>query len=120
MLSFNPCNRVIRRVVAAILFSAAFTIANQSFAAPIFWSGAGADQNWSTLGNWVGNTPPGTADDTKFTDTGGNGVIGQVDNIVDTSRTNLSLQFASTNGTVFHTTQINPGVTLVLTGAGGL
>jgi autotransporter-associated beta strand protein len=76
--------------------------------------------NWSTPGNWIGITPPGTSDDVKFTDYGGNGTVGQVDNIIDTTRTNLSLQFASTNTASVHTTQINPGVTLVLTGAGGL
>jgi autotransporter-associated beta strand protein len=120
MMSLNSRNRVVRGIVAAIFVSTALTGSHQLFAAPISWSGTGADQNWSTPGNWVGNTPPGIADDVKFTDLGGNGVIGQVDNIVDLTTTNLSLQYASTNGTVFHTTQINPGVTLVLTGSGGL
>ncbi len=118
MTSFR--NRIRVRVLAGLVVIAATAACQISNAAPILWSGTGADQNWSTPGNWVGNVPPGIADDVKFSDLGGSGTVGVVDNIVDANRSNLSLQFAYTNNTVGHTTLINPGVTLTLTGSGGL
>ena len=56
----------------------------------------------------------------KFFDLGGGAVLGVVEIIVDINGTNFSLQFANPNNAFVHTTQINPGVTLMLTGAGGL
>ena len=113
------CNRTRVLALAGLTIIAA-TACQISNAAPILWSGLGTDQNWSTPGNWVGNVPPGIADDVKFGDLGGSGTVGVVDNIVDANAINLSLQYAYTNTTVGHTTQINPGVTLTLNGSGGL
>src|ERR1700742_139220 len=114
MLLFNRCSGVSARLITLRVFSAALALTHLSFAGTVVWNGLGADQNWSTPGNWAGNIPPGTGDDTKFFDDGANANIETVNNIVDSSRTNLSLQYGNTN--LFHTTQINPGVTLVLTG----
>ena len=111
----------IRRILAVLTaFTATISACQTSQAAPVVWSGAGTDMNWSTSANWFGGTPPGTGDDVKFFDLGGGGGFGVVDNIVDINSTNLSLQFANTNNAIVHTTQINPGVTLMLTGSGGL
>jgi len=113
-------NRTRVRVLAGLTIIVATAACQISNAAPILWSGLGADQNWSTPGNWVGNVPPGASDDVKFSDQGGGGSFGVVDNIVDANTINLSLQYANTNNSVVHTTQINPGVTLTLNGTGGL
>src|SRR5262245_2302271 len=73
-------------------------------AATIIWSGASApDQNWSTAGNWVGGVPA-NIDDVKFFDGGADPTVGNINNIVDTSRGVASLQYGNTNNS--HTTSI--------------
>jgi hypothetical protein len=39
-----------------------------SQAAVITWDGGGADNDWSTAANWVGDALPGTADTADFGD----------------------------------------------------
>lgn len=87
-------------------------------AVTMVWSGGGATQSWSlggAGGNWTGSAAPGPADDVKFYDPGADPSQGNVNNIVDATRTVKSLQYGNTN--LFHTTQINSGVTLTNLGS---
>ena len=86
------------------------------------WTGAGANQNWSTVGNWSAGVVPSAATNVLFTsNTGAAASAGTVDNIVDLGFGSAigSLQFANTNtsgGTGFyHTTQIASGEVLTVT-----
>jgi hypothetical protein len=87
------------------------------------WSGAGADMNWATAGNWSAGTgasaPPAAADTAVF----GNGAfpattnaIGAVNAIVAASTTVTTLTFQNISPQ-FHTIQINAGQTLTSSGA---
>ena len=77
----------------------------------VIWSGAaGADTNWSNSLNWTGGAPAGN--DVLFYDPGAVSAISNLNNVVDSSTTILSLQYGNTNN--FHTTRINPGVTLTV------
>ena len=82
------------------------------------WSGAGADLNWSTAGNWVsggGGTPPAPTDIVVFTNNvGAPTTVGTPDNIVSVNTTVGGLVY--TNTSVDHNTQINPGATLTVNG----
>jgi len=91
-------------------------LAGQSLlATPVVWSGADANSlvntNWSDTNNWSGGTP-GPANSILFTNTGAVSSQGSVNNIVDAATTIATLQYA--NASNFHTTQINPGVTLMV------
>jgi autotransporter-associated beta strand protein len=83
-------------------------------AATVIWSGADTNSgnyNWSDNANWTGGTPGGN--DVRFFDPGTDpGAASNINNIVDTSTTVLSLRYGNTNG--FHTTLIKPGVTLAV------
>lgn len=103
--------------IMAFLALLAATSVQPASAAAIPWSGAGADDNWSTPGNWSGGTPSGV-DDVFFIDddaTGTSGPWGAANNIVDAASTIQSLSYRNTNG--FHTTQIPSRITLSITGA---
>ncbi|HTR43966.1 MAG TPA: autotransporter-associated beta strand repeat-containing protein [Pseudomonadales bacterium] len=87
------------------------------------WTGGGADQNWSTPGNWSGGVVPGSATNVIFTNnTTAASSPGTVDNIVDSgfAGTVASLQFINTNVSTgagfYHTTQIGAGQTLSVLG----
>ena len=101
-----------RRFAVAIILLLAVKPAKT---APVVWSGVDASNNvntnWSDANNWTGGTP-GPANDTYFFETGANGIQKIVNNIVDGNTKILSLQYGNTNG--FHTTQINPGATLMV------
>lgn len=84
---------------------------------PIVWTGA-ASQSWSTAANWNPASLPNSASDVEFYDAGGAAGVGTVDNIVSANMTIGSLTYGNTNN--YHTTQINPGVTLTLADGGGL
>lgn len=81
----------------------------------VIWTGADAigniNTNWSDANNWTGGVP-GAAASIYFFDFGASGVQGSVDNVVSASIAISSLQYGNTNG--FHTTQINSGVTLMV------
>src|SRR5438105_4024586 len=61
-------------------------------AATVTWSGAGADQNWATAGDWTGGTPAGN--DVVFTVTGAASTANTVNNIVTTHISINSLTFS--------------------------
>ena len=85
-------------------------------AAAVIWSGVDAtgniNTNWSDANNWSGGTP-GATTSIQFFNAGAASAVNSVNNIVDTTTTVLTLQYANTNN--FHTTLINPGVTLNVT-----
>src|SRR2546423_5651631 len=84
------------------------------------WYGGAGTTNWSTPANWSFGGPPSTVDDVLFD----NFVVGSasnlVDNIVDANFTiaGLDYQTIATNG--FHTTLVNPGVSLNINGGAAL
>src|SRR3954464_8522976 len=103
----SPMN--IRRLVLFLLVSCA----SAPLAEAQNWSGAGADQNWSTSANWVGGVAPSSGSVVIFPD----GVFpvttnaqGVVNNIVLSSITVASLTY-NNNGAVndFVTTSIPSG-----------
>jgi fibronectin-binding autotransporter adhesin len=88
-------------------------------AAPVLWTGAGGNDNWSTAGNWSGGTPAGN--EVIFGDsdpTGVSGPFGTANNIVDGNLAISRLSYTNLTTVGFHTTQISPGVTLQVTNNG--
>lgn len=84
------------------------------------WSGAGANKNWSTAGNWNGGTIPGVNDEVIFSQGGAQTSL-VTNSIVDVNTTIASLRFALVDSkTNFQTVLINPGVTLNITGTNSL
>ena len=132
-VSQNPTRRDIltasdqsksKRACARIAGFMFLLVATCSPAVTVVWSGAsGTDTNWSTAANWTGGTPA-SGNDMKFFNPGAAATTNSINNFVDASVTVASLQFGNTNFTgVFtnaHTTLIPAGVTLALTGTGGL
>ncbi len=113
ILSLCPAGIIAALVVALTSFHAA--------AATVIWSGAsGSGTNWSTGANWVGGSAPSSADDVKFFNLGTNTTAGVPNNYVDPAfgGTIASLQFGQTNAP--HTISISNGLTLNITGTGGL
>ncbi len=96
-----------------LLLAAVFLTSNPVWAANIQWTGA-TDQFWATGGNWSSASPPASGDAALFFDAGGAASPGIVDNIVAASSAIASLKYGNTNN--FHTTQINSGQTLTVTG----
>lgn len=86
------------------VLTAGLMAAHLASAATAIWSGAGADGNWSTIGNWSGATPAPT-NDVKFYDAGST-----ITNVVDVTQAILSLQYGNSNNA--QNTLINPSVTL--------
>lgn len=84
------------------------------------WSGAGADMNWSTAGNWTagtGSAPPATNDTVIFTNNAtAPSSTASADNIINANTTVGSLIYTNSTTTFEHNTQINPGVTLTVNG----
>ena len=74
---------------------------------------AGVNGNWSNPGNWSPSGAPGSSNDVQFSDLGLVGGAGTVDNTVDAAFTLGSLTYGQTNN--YHTTLINPGLTLTVT-----
>src|ERR1700733_13650480 len=100
---------------------AGFLLAGVSaWAGTPIWNGTGAGfNNWSVNGNWLLGSAPGSGDNVQFADLGAT-TVSNIDNVVDAGfgGTISSLQYGNTNN--FHTTLITNGVTLNITGAGGL
>src|SRR4051794_14481531 len=81
--------------------------------AQISWTGgAGADDFWSTGGNWSTGVAPGVTDNVLFGNADVQGAPGVVNNIVGVSRTIGTLTYSNLASVGFHTTQINAGATL--------
>ena len=91
------------------------------------WTGAtNVSTIWSSPASWIGGVPPGAANDVLFAQVGAqtnaiiNGVLSP-NSVVDQNFTIASLRFSQTNsGANYHTININPNVTLALTGTNGL
>jgi autotransporter-associated beta strand protein len=85
----------------------------------VTWTGGGSSQSWSDPNNWNLLAQPGPFDTAIFANTGAASSIGLVDNIVasDTAISNLTytakVSFVSPTNS-YHTTQINPGITLTV------
>jgi hypothetical protein len=85
-----------------------------------YWNTNTTTKNWSTAGNWLSGTVPGVNDDVIFYQ-GGAQTANNTNSIVDTTTTIASLRFAMSNATAnFQSIQINPGVTLNITGTNSL
>jgi autotransporter-associated beta strand protein len=82
------------------------------------WTNAGVNGNWSTGPNWSPNGAPGSSNDVQFCDAGVVGTAGAVDNTMDAAYILGSLTYGQTN--YYHTTLINSGLTLTVTGTNGL
>jgi fibronectin-binding autotransporter adhesin len=109
-----PSNRDILQLRMAMLMMAAFLAADLSSAATKTWSGTAGDLKWSTGGNWSGGVPTVT-DDALFLTNDAAASAGTVNNIVDGSLSIQSLTFRNTN--TWHTMQIDPNVSLTITGS---
>ena len=107
VINTNPANVNVTPVTNT------FTLNVGSVFVPLkLWSPAGVTTNWSTGANWTATGAPVSSNDVEFIDLGAAGSAGTVDNVVDSSQTIGSLTYGQTNG--FHTTLINPGVTLTV------
>jgi chitinase len=80
---------------------------------PNVWAGGGSNLYWSTSANWP-NAAPISTTDVCFLTNAAAAVPGTVNNIVAVNTTIQSLTCLNTNPALFHTTQINPGVTLTI------
>jgi hypothetical protein len=84
------------------------------------WTGGSLDSLlWSDTNNWDSLLAPGSTDVVTFTSAGSKQEAGVVDNVVDSDTTVASINYiapvsAITPATNYHTTLINPGVTLTL------
>jgi autotransporter-associated beta strand protein len=114
LLNMKNFNFVLTAVICTFLNLA------EAGASPITWLGGGADDNWSTPGNWSPTVPTST-DDVSFLDndaTGTSTANGLSNNIVDLSfgGTIKSLRYGNTSG--FHNTRLSRN--LVATGSGSV
>jgi autotransporter-associated beta strand protein len=82
------------------------------------WNGSAGTTNWSTPGNWSFGIAPGVADTVVFDNTAP-APSAVVDNIVDSNFTISSLTYSAQSTVGYHTTLINPGLSLNLNGTGG-
>jgi fibronectin-binding autotransporter adhesin len=81
------------------------------------WNGTNnvsVSTNWSDAANWLPGGVPGAAANIKFYDNAAETTVAVVNNVVDSSITNATVQYGNTNG--FHSTLINAGQTLTVTG----
>lgn len=106
----------------ALLATAAASLLPRAEAANALWSGAGADQNWSTGANWSGGTGVGGTPATTDTAIFGNGAfpastnaVGSVNSIVNLNTTVAGLSFTNVSPNT-DTIQIDPTYTLTVLG----
>jgi fibronectin-binding autotransporter adhesin len=111
---------------AALWLGAVTLLASASIASaqtnPDYWTDLSTDNTWTNANNWTDNLVPAPTSDVVFIDNGASGVAttgptGTPDNIVNTNFTIQSLYNRTTNFTA-HTTLIDPGIMLTITGAG--
>ncbi len=114
-------NKTIAKMQTWSVLAACLLSANWVTAQTELWT-AGANQNWSTPGNWSAGAIPNAATNVLFTNnTGAATIPGTVDSVVDSgfAGTIAALQFANytnSGGVVFyHTLQIASGQTLTVT-----
>src|SRR5690348_17205443 len=109
---FTPVHILYTPVLALLLCAAAESARAQST-----WTGGGADQNWSTAGNWSGGAVP--SNDTVMFPDGAfpvtTNVQGVVNNVVQSSTTISSLTYNNVNPD-YDTTEIPSGTTLTVGG----
>lgn len=84
-------------------------------AAAISWDAGGANNNWSTAGNWSPDDADVTGDDVTFSATGA-AATGVTTNTVSTSASIASLTYNQESATLQHTTAIAAGQTLTVAG----
>lgn len=77
-------------------------------------AGGGSNLNWDEVTNWVGDVDPSNpaATDVLFKETGWTSTSTPPTNIINSTRTILSLSYQYDSATNFHTTEIADGVTL--------
>lgn len=101
--------------LSALVFVLLLLASWPTIAQTVIWIGHDATNSvnfdWSDANNWTGGTP-GPVTNIYFFDPGASSSQGVVDNVMDGNTTILSLDYGNTNG--FHTTQINPNVTLTI------
>ncbi len=106
-----------KKVVLLKLLSLAMVVGGIFLALPLgaqsIWNPA-SGIDWSASANWLPTGVP-TGASVLFEDLGIVGDVLTIDNIVDQNLAISSLQYGQTNG--FHNSQINPGVTLVVSNA---
>src|SRR5512136_622145 len=79
-----------------------------------YWTNAAGDLLWSTPLNWSNNVAAGSTDAARFiSETGATNGPGLVNNIVDVDTTVQNLLYQPVVP-AYHTTLINPGVTLTV------
>ena len=111
----NSIARCVSLFVVVGLLLACFTV--PALGVAITWDNGGGDQLWSNNANWNADNPA-AGNDITFNNTASVGSAGTVTNIVDASVSIASLNYLSdSNAGNFHTTQINNGQTLTVTGA---
>src|SRR5215813_1742401 len=113
----NSLHAALAIVIATVLTTRIASAQSES------WTGSGADQNWSTAGNWSAAVVPTAATNVVFTNNASAPTsAGVVDNIVDAGfgGSIASLQVVNTNNSTgagfYHTTQIGAGQTLTVLG----
>jgi fibronectin-binding autotransporter adhesin len=112
--------KTIPRYLQTLAILAAGVLTGQQASAQATWTGSGANQNWSTPGNWTATVVPNSATNVVFTNnTGSAAAPGTVDSIVDNGFTTAiaSLSFQNTNnGTAgfFHEIQIGANQNLTV------
>ena len=102
--------------IAALAFTLLQTV---PLPAQDIWTGGAGTTNWTDVGNWSFGAIPTASDAVLFDFFNPAVPAGVVDNIVDNNFTigSMAYQTLSTNG--FHTTLINPGLSLNINGSGG-
>jgi hypothetical protein len=104
--------------LAALIIYAA--LATPASAIAVAWDAGGAPSIlWATPENWDGDAVPGSSDDVTFNETGAVALTDPptVTNEVDADMTINTLWYNQQDPTLYvHTTQIDPGVTLKISG----
>lgn len=107
-------------LAAGVTLCSCFTVAPNGFADSLSWTGdAGAgNEQWSNGANFSTGVPPTATDDVTFDDATSTSGAGIVSNIVDSPFTisNLTYTTSVDAGNAYHTTQINSGAVLTVTG----